>query len=278
MNRTFDIAAGSIPGRDHVGAGRLLVGRNNQDACAWRCTGDWTLAVVCDGCSSGIHSEVGAALGARLVLAGLERRVAGAGADGFASRLADLRHEVLRQLADLSQALGGELATTVSDYLLFTVLGAAVGPEATLLFALGDGVFYVNGDLLRIGPYPGNAPPYLGYALLADGSDLDFALVRSLPTAEVTSLLVGTDGVLDLAAAADRTVPGTTEPVGPIAGFWERDVYFANPDAIRRRLARMNSSAVRLDGRTGETVQEPGLLRDDTSLIVIRRRTGAARE
>src|SRR5215467_2985954 len=57
----FEIAGGSVTGRAHVAAGR-----NNQDAFCWASDADGLVAVVCDGCSSGPHNEVGAQLGARL--------------------------------------------------------------------------------------------------------------------------------------------------------------------------------------------------------------------
>ena len=42
----FEFAAGSIPGRRHVGQGRLLTGRNNQDAYAWHVGRDWAAATA----------------------------------------------------------------------------------------------------------------------------------------------------------------------------------------------------------------------------------------
>ncbi len=266
----FEAAAGSIPGRDHVGAGRLLVGRNNQDAWAWRAVPDGLRAVVCDGCGTGARSESGALLGARLVIEALARR-------GFEERpeerLEYARRAVLDTLRRLAEALGGPLERVAHDHFLFTVVGAEIGPRETCLFAIGDGLTCVNGDAVEIGPYPGNAPPYLGYGLLGDdpGAGPRFEIVRRLATADLRTLLVGTDGVADLARLSGRRVPGRAEPVGGIARFWECDAFFRNPDAIRRRLALLNSPGLGADPESGEPVMEPGLLRDDTTLVVVRR-------
>ncbi len=58
MELPFQIAAGSVTGQRHLAARR-----NNQDAFAWWSGRDGLVAVVCDGCSGGAHSEVGAKLG-----------------------------------------------------------------------------------------------------------------------------------------------------------------------------------------------------------------------
>ncbi len=54
----FEVAAGSVTGRSHV-----LGGKPNQDAFAFRAADHGLVGVVCDGCGSGAHNEVGAAGG-----------------------------------------------------------------------------------------------------------------------------------------------------------------------------------------------------------------------
>lgn len=58
----FDVAAGSVTGRDHV-----LAGKNNQDAWAYRHCDESLVAVVCDGCGSGKYTEIGARVMANAV-------------------------------------------------------------------------------------------------------------------------------------------------------------------------------------------------------------------
>ncbi len=71
----FEIAGGSVSGRSHV-----LAGKGNQDAYYWAGQETSLVAVVCDGCGSGASSEVGAELGARLLVAEVAREIAGGGA------------------------------------------------------------------------------------------------------------------------------------------------------------------------------------------------------
>ncbi|EAU63246.1 protein phosphatase 2C domain-containing protein [Stigmatella aurantiaca] len=267
MFSPFEAATASVVGREHTRSGR-----NNQDALFLHTSGTALAAVVADGCGSGAHSEVGAQLGARCVaqaaLAVLGRGLP-VGAPGF---LPAVRAEVLGFLSSLTGQLGG---TLLAEHLLFTVVGAVVTPEQTLVFSAGDGVWALNGEVHALGPFPNNAPPYLAYGLLSPGAvPLECqALVR---TEEVSSLLLGTDGAADLPSLAEARVPEREEAVGPFSQYWTEDRYFQNPDALRRRLALLGRESVRADFTARRLVRTAGLLADDTTLVVLRRRVGRA--
>src|SRR5436309_16027802 len=99
----FDIAACSVTGKDHV-----LAGRNNQDAYHWACLPHAVMAVVCDGCGSSKYSEVGAQIGARLVIAAMIRAMQGP----MHTLWHRVRQDVLLQLHHLAAQLGGSLTST----------------------------------------------------------------------------------------------------------------------------------------------------------------------
>jgi hypothetical protein len=186
------------------------------------------------------------------------------------------RLDVLERLRELAVALGGSLAQTVSDYLLFTVVGAVVSEPAAFVFALGDGVAVLNGETDVI-PSTDNQPAYLAYALTGMASSapegaFQLELRRSLPARQVDSILLGTDGVLDLMRAQDRRLPGRQERVGPLRRFWEDDRHFRNPACLARRLTLLNRDAQRLDWEARQIEREHGLLPDDTTVLVLRRR------
>ena len=262
----FDIAAASVQGREHARAGR-----NNQDALCIRVSEHGLVAVVADGCGSQPCSELGAQLGVRrLVQAAQQRLLEGERVDepGF---LPGLREDLLCLLGELRGELGRD---AMADF-LFTVVGAVVTPSKTLIFSAGDGVWALNGEVHPLGPFPGNAPPYLAYALMG-GEDVTLSTQALVPTEDVHALLLGTDGVADLARLASARLPEKEEPVGPLSRLWTDDRYFANPDALRRRLALINRESVRADFDTRRLVRTPGLLPDDTTLVVLRRRMGRA--
>ena len=244
MQDKFELAGGSILGREH-----LRLGKNNQDAYYWVSVESATIAVVCDGCGSGTHSEVGAKIGARLMVEAILRNLP---QDGLSTNFwQGVHQDLLHSLGMIAASLGGELVQAVKEYLLFTIVGAVITPQETALFAIGDGVFALNGEVITIPPFPNNAPPYLGYGLITDAlSDMklvdcqtrafpcdfrrrgvarQFRVHRQLPTSEVQSILIGTDGVEDLMGVADKCLPGKSGRVGEIAQYWEDDSNFRNP-------------------------------------------------
>ncbi len=271
----FDVAAGSVTGRDHV-----LAGRNNQDAYHWACLPHTVMAVVCDGCGSGKHSEVGAQMGARLIVAAMTRALPGPSHTFWHC----VRHDALAQLRRLAEQMGGSLTYTVQDYLLFTVVGVLVTPSSAFCFSLGDGVMVVNSDLIPLGPFPENAPPYLAYALLdaqncrPSALSRGFQMQRVLPTTAVQSIVLGTDGLEALLQAAARPLPGKQVAVGPLCQFWQEERYFTNPDAVRRTLALVNREVVQPDWEAQRLDRQGSLLPDDTTLVVIRRRPSPCEE
>lgn len=261
----FDIAAASVIGREH-----LRAARNNQDAFCFDSCAQGIAAVVADGCGSGAFSELGAQAGARQVVASALRLLRHGEPVASAAFLSLLRESSLEFLRQLAHSLGRD---GLQECLLFTLVGAVVTPSHTLVFSAGDGVWALNGHVQTLGPFPGNAPPYLAYGLLPDSA---VPLVRDafVPTSEVESLLLGTDGVGDLARLAEHLVPERDEPVGPLSQFWSEPRYFRNPDALRRRLALLSRESVRVEPVSHRLVRTPGLLADDTTLVVLRRRPG----
>jgi hypothetical protein len=275
MNHAFEVVSGSITGRDHVHALR-----NNQDALAVVETPEHIVAVVCDGCSSGRFSEVGAHLGARLIAQEILRNLPDYSAVGIVDRVELARQNVLNQLRVLVDAMGESRSKTVNDYFLFTVVALIIDPDVTLVMSIGDGVFAVNGEFCSIGPFANNAPPYLAYELtgstLTDQNPdlLRFTYTCFIPTEALSSVMIGTDGVRELADASDRSLPGKSESVGPISQFWQEDRFFKNPFTLGRRLNLINPTQPQVRIVDGALQRHEGLLPDDTTMVVVRRRKG----
>jgi serine/threonine protein phosphatase PrpC len=163
----FTVRSGSVVGSEH-----LLRAANNQDKYRYSqfVVGGrpYAVGVVCDGCSEGQHSEVGAALLAEF----LTRRAEKLLHDGFqVAEVPDLLyHWALQFLKSLSGWLIGtdynqnELTSLAKDYLLATVVGFIVGDEHTVIFSAGDGLILVNGHASVLNQ--DNRPAYLAYDIL----------------------------------------------------------------------------------------------------------------
>ena len=260
-----------------MGKEHLRRGKNNQDAFYWRQTDDLTIAVVADGCGSGKFSEVGAQIGVRIFINSFVDTMNHwshlppfLGTTSIPLSKINLAAEyakrlLLQDLKSLAEQMSYN-PETVREYFLFTLVGAVITPEYSALFHIGDGVICKNGVITKLGPYPSNQPPYLAYDLL-DQSLTGFSsksLMFNVPfvtqTSDIQSILIGTDGVTDLSRAF------------PLNQFWENDLYFKNPDAVRRRLSIINRPAMKIDWEKQEVEKKEGHLPDDTTLIVIRRR------
>lgn len=263
----FEIAGGRVIGRDHRKSGKPC-----QDAFAWVRGRRSIAAVVADGCGSGRHSEVGAHIGARLWTGALSKRLEAGACVADPELWGRTREDVLAHLRIAARGMGGPLREIVSDFMLFTLVGAAITSELTAVFSIGDGVVAINGTVDQIGPFPGNQPPYLAYDLL-DGVECDTsASIRALrPTRDVDSILLATDGAEDLIRVANESIPGRDQRVGGLEQFWTREALFRNPDALRRRLAVINRESFVPDWSRQHIARTSGILPDDTAIVAIRR-------
>lgn len=282
MQAQFEIAGGSIPGGSHLQLQNLLIGKNNQDAWCTHQDQRLTVAVVSDGCGSHPRSEVGANIGSQLLRTSLIRQWARhaplAKKQGFNVALPEAleaaRQDVLAHLRILSQAIAGDGSFTqaICDNFLFTMVAAIVTEYGAAFFSIGDGLIIVNGERIRVGPFPGNEPPYISYALIKTrwpDERLRFVIHRSLPSDRLNDFLIGSDGAADLANASSVKLPGYSEQIGPIEQFWQNSQYFSKA-GIRRRLALINSRFVSV--KDGELLEENSRIKDDTTLVVGRRK------
>ena len=280
MDDIIEFARGSVIGRDHlyIGTGRrkVLVGKNNQDAYLIYFTENYFIALVLDGCGSKAHSDVGANETAALLMQAFEKYLRYHSPGG--AMFDRVQQDVLAEIRVRANGMGPSLSRIINDYYLFTVVGMYIDRSHTVIFSLGDGVFFVNGEMTEIGPFPENTPPYMAYAITGSPLTreypelLNIRIQTEFPTTELKTLLIGTDGILHLIAAENQTIPGRTELVGPISQFWTDDRYYSNALALQRRLNMINRDYVSVDWESRKIIEECGRLRDDTTLVVVRRK------
>jgi hypothetical protein len=277
MQTIFEIAGGQVLGRNH-----RKTGKNNQDALYTICRPHFMIGVVCDGCGSSDHSEVGAKIGARVV--GDEITMAAEKSletvDWAVSSPAfweDVRCNSLVRIHTIASSMGETIASTLHDYFLFTVVGFVITAEMTAIFGIGDGMILINGCAQSLGIFAGNQPPYLAYGLMGPsfeatyGDLLSLGIHQKLPTEALDSLVVGTDGLTQMSQAAKSL--SIVERIGALIAD---DRCFKNPDALRRRLWRLNRDSVRYIrngyGNITNIQKTVGCFPDDTTLIMVRRR------
>lgn len=271
FDEMFEVAAGGVSGRSHI-----VAGKPNQDAYALRVESFGLCGVVCDGCGSGKRSEMGAALGARIICENVLAEI-NANHSILEEKTWERIHEkTLETFRPLLAAMGEPAAHIVTDYFLFTVVGVAMSHEGVVIFGIGDGTFALNDEIVHLGPFPGNAPPYLGYGLLGQGPSL--TIHRHIALESFESALVATDGIDDYLGNVGKTYPAARgESLPPISSFWQADNYFQNADALRRTLTLVNREVQRPIWDEKRLIKEPGLLEDDTTLLVVRKKPNKSR-
>lgn len=166
--QNLQIRSGQIIGRDHTARQT-----NCQDGYALAITNTYTVAIVCDGCSEGQHSEVGAKLGAQYLAEEAARLLE----TGFcAHELPSLLHErmvtYLGKLAEVSSPR--DRIAFIQSHLLFTIVGCIVTPKSSIVFTAGDGMVAVDDSVRCIDQ--NNQPAYIAYHLLKEALPYDYKL------------------------------------------------------------------------------------------------------
>jgi len=229
-----------------TGARHLRVARNGQDAAAtW--VGDGAGAiVVCDGCGSGASSEVGARLGAQLVIAQIAARLRRG--ERPSTLWSGVRAQVTAVLGQLAEAMPGDRAAAIHDHFLFTVVAAAAAGDEVCVWAIGDGG-YAFGDRVHVlGPFADNQPPYLAYDLL----DMPAAAHLDATEARAGTVMVATDGAVELG----------------LSGLIDARP-LAHSDGLRRRLAVLARGSERIDWDARRIIRTPAALQDDGAVAVL---------
>ncbi len=289
----FELAAGSVPGRRHLGSGNLLSGKNNQDAMGFLAKQECIILTVHDGCGSTPHSEFGARIGATLlpIVIAEELRNHGAPKVECKSFWESVKVKMLERIESIiSLCCPGEMGSEARsnfarNHFLFTALGALLTEELTIVFGIGDGAFAINGKLTTIGPFPDNAPDYLCRSLVSRAEAPDFVVHARIRTELLETLVIGTDGMQDLVNAATKRIPGKARIVGDLDQLFLQEFLFSSfesdtvndsvpLDSLTGWLRQINSEVTKLsfdEDQNPIIKRDEGLLPDDTTLMALKR-------
>jgi hypothetical protein len=223
---------------------------------------------VCDGCSSGASSEVGA----RFAATWLAQRLPSYVRRGEPARawIDDATTALLGALGAIARSLSpspGALPRTVHDFLLFAFLAAVVTRDRVVVFGAGDGVVATGPRPVILDPGPENAPRYLAYALLAPDAceapaRASIATVHvDAPADAMRAIVIATDGAAEIEARAEEPLRDGSRPGGLVELACD-ERYVKNASLLQKRLVVLS--------------ENNGRLHDDTSIAVIRRKEAFA--
>lgn len=273
MPENFEIAGGSIIGRDHI-----QTSKNNQDAYYYENNEHYCLGIVTDGCSNAQYSEVGAQLAVRTLAKAIRMHYKILNMENGNLMFFDLIKNKLLSQIDITSSLMtyDKQPQIINEYFLFTIIGFIIYNDKVHYFWAGDGVIIKYGEISGIQDLiinQDNEPRYIAYSLTKNREkykpELEYRTV--ILTDDLKSIIVGSDGIKNLYEAANETLPGKEELVGDISQFWTEDKYFNNKFAIERRLRLINTPKQHHD-ENGNFYMAKGKLPDDTTLVVCRRK------
>ena len=262
----FETTAGTTAGTKH----RRGVLERNQDNVLVYGTNSLLSLVVSDGVSQSPDSYV-ASNRQSVWLTQLAHAHALAGGK-FTD---DIWNSFAQEMADRIRTNAGwshlPLEEEIANAWTATIGGAFVGPELTHLVAFGDLTFVHNGEVITFeaANVAKNQPAAVSYLVVPStlpASELCFKVV-TVPTPDVKSLVVATDGLKYLQKAVGRKYPGTDEVIPDLPYLWECDELFTphGMDNWLNYLAR--------DWQKPGNVLSGGKLTDDLAVAVARRKT-----
>lgn len=267
----FTAVAGTVIGTEH-----RRTGRNNQDGYHIAANGYVISAAVSDGCSSSASSEVGAKLLSRFVaeealkLIKYECVVKGSEiVDCLEERTIDYVRKILSMHQDPGSAL--------DEMFLATIVGVIMNDYFTTIYTIGDGAYSLNGVVEVIDE--NNAPNYLAYKVLpgnykVDESKINFQIRKEVFTDEVESVVIATDGAVELEAKAESAllVLGKQERIGGLDQFEKDSRYLKNPSLLQKRLNQLNGEKTHVNWEERTFQKVGGIFRDDTTIVMLKRK------
>jgi Protein phosphatase 2C len=237
--------------------------KNSQDAAQavvlTRADGEIhaAIAVVCDGCGSTPHAEVGAHLGVTMwqaaVSAELLERQDITNREFWLATTA----RVIQSIVAIADAACGQVQARnkwLASHMLFTSMVAVVHGESVAVWAIGDGIVFLDGKLTEL-TAADNAPIYVTYQLLNDAAVLESATLVTAATNTAGYVAVATDGVAQY--------PGTLRAL-------VNEQTVRHPDALRRKLELAARAHCSVDAESQQTSHTPARLQDDASVAIIR--------
>lgn len=266
LSETFEVMSGRTAGREHRIAGNL---RNCQDAVGTLPTLSRIFGAISDGCGSQPHSEFGSELTVNQLLKLVPARLRPIRPldDAWFN---ELYKALVRHIVATAKANFRNPVDALNTHMMATAGGFIIGEESTTFYGAGDFFIVVNGEVHEWKPEGKNNPLYPVLSL-AYKQDPRFTFrTITVPTAELKSFAMGTDGfggLLQVCGDPDERYPGTNTVVGPIDQIWTNNEFYKDPEACDHWL---NSLAQ--NWRMPGPPHHGGLLDDDTTFIAGRRK------
>ena len=141
---------------------------NNQDAVLATEKDGVFVSVICDGCGSMPHSEIGAQFGVKEISKAIFKEMKHCQNPEEVNWELITEHvvEAIPKAARFYQSPGETLEKTIADGFLFTAVCMIIKNSTVVIAACGDGLIILDDEIHEIKPPIENTPPYLAYRII----------------------------------------------------------------------------------------------------------------
>jgi hypothetical protein len=273
----YTTVAGSVPGTSHIT--RM---KNNQDAMKWYVDESMIVAIVSDGCSASNekniphYNEIGSHILTNICIKTIVQYIKIYGNEVVQWQFLwdRITSDILAQVKVITSSMDDDFTAAAKIYFQATLMGYIITPKKTIVFGCGDGMYAINGDITIVTPpADGNYPPYIIYSLIGSSvynfndSAIRLQQFEIRDTDTIENICIGTDGVVDLINAAEKSIPGQNTIIGPLENIWTDKTYITNPFWLQNRLSLYNTAKAKRDSDNSMVIHK-GLLQDDTTIIL----------
>jgi serine/threonine protein phosphatase PrpC len=246
----FFITSGSVCGAMHRNTFR-----NNQDAIFIAENEKALVGIVSDGCSGGKHNEVGSKLITRFICNQLLEMSSKLDKPAKMNKILErVRIKSLNLIRYILNSTGGNIKQNIQDMFLFTIIGVVITDNHSFIFTMGDGAYVLNSNLYIIDQK--NQPKYLAYGLIDELDTPHFKIRKVIKTKRIENLILSSDGITYLLYNSEKILKDG-KPAGNHNQFLNEERYLKNRSLLQKRLVVFGAIN--------------GVLKDDTSIILIRR-------
>ncbi|MFC1638250.1 protein phosphatase 2C domain-containing protein, partial [Patescibacteria group bacterium] len=180
---------------------------NNQDAVEEIIVdGEVVGAVICDGCGSKPHSEIGSRFGAVTIANFLSEKLNQSIPIDWNDLTGTVAMGIAQKAMDYNR-VHEEVEETIRDNFLFTIMIAVIVDGKLLIASCGDGVYRIDDDIYEIESPIENAPTYLAFKLIKskyDPSEIQIQLNEEIDLNSLSKgVVIGSDGASELIEVND---------------------------------------------------------------------------
>ncbi|MFC1645475.1 protein phosphatase 2C domain-containing protein [Patescibacteria group bacterium] len=269
MKSKLMVGMGTSAGLSHKGPhGPETI--NSHDAVApIEVNGEVIGGVICDGCGTMPHSEVGAKWGVAIISRLIVRELENKGNVDWVL-LADEVVESIEAAATGFQLAGQDVRGVINEFFLFTIMVVVAIDDKIVIASCGDGAFRIDEKVYKITSPVFNTPTYLSYRIVGSRcyvpDEIKINVVCEFPVKDLKKgVVIGSDGLLSLLEGNPEELfhPALLRGEGTQLRIWLRSKIFDQANQLTDDVSLVIIRTEEIQERLIQESCEIGLLARD---------------